>query len=47
MAEFVYKATKTSGEIVEGSMEGHDEKAVVRSLHQLGYIPVRVMPAGE
>jgi len=47
MAEFVYKATKLSGEIVEGSMEGHDEKAVVRSLHQLGYIPVRVIPAGE
>jgi general secretion pathway protein F len=47
MAEFVYKATKTSGEIVEGSMEGHDESAVVHSLHELGYIPVRVIPAGE
>jgi len=47
MAEFVYKATKTSGEIVEGSMEGRDEKAVVHSLHELGYIPVRVILAGE
>jgi len=47
MADFVYKATTISGQIVEGSMEGHDEKAVVRSLHQLGYIPVRVAAAGE
>ncbi len=47
MAEFVYKATNISGEIVEGSMEGRDEKAIVHSLHQLGYIPVRVIPAGE
>ncbi|NWF55262.1 MAG: type II secretion system F family protein [Syntrophaceae bacterium] len=47
MAEFVYKATNLSGQTVEGSMEGHDEKAVVRSLHQLGYIPVRVNPAAE
>jgi len=47
MAEFVYKATTLNGQVVEGSMEGHDEKAVVRSLHQLGYIPVRVTAAGE
>jgi len=47
MADFTYKATNMSGQIVEGSMEGHDEKAVVRSLHELGYIPVRVVAAGE
>jgi len=47
MAEFVYKATTLNGQVVEGSMEGHDEKAVVRSLHQLGYIPVRITAAGE
>jgi type II secretion system protein F len=46
MADFIYKATNMSGQVVEGSMEGHDEKAVVRSLHQLGYIPVRVVAAG-
>ncbi|KPK92716.1 MAG: hypothetical protein AMJ94_04525 [Deltaproteobacteria bacterium SM23_61] len=47
MADFIYKATNMSGQVVEGSMEGRDEKAVVRSLHQLGYIPVRVVAAGE
>ncbi len=47
MVDFIYKATNMSGQVVEGSMEGHDEKAVVRSLHELGYIPVRVMAAGE
>lgn len=44
MAEFFYKATTATGQIVEGAMEGRDEGAVVRSLHQLGYIPVRVAP---
>jgi general secretion pathway protein F len=47
MPEYTYKATSISGQIVEGAMEGHDEKAVVRSLHQLGYIPVRVAEVQE
>ncbi|HSR13363.1 MAG TPA: type II secretion system F family protein [Thermodesulfobacteriota bacterium] len=42
MAEYTYKATSLSGQIVEGSMEGRDEGAVVRSLQQMGLIPVRV-----
>ena len=45
MAEYLYKATTLSGQSVEGSMEGKDEDAVVRSLHQLGYIPVRISSA--
>jgi general secretion pathway protein F len=47
MADFAYKATSISGQVVEGSMEGRDEKAVVRSLQQMGYIPVRIVPAEE
>jgi general secretion pathway protein F len=47
MAEFLYKAATTGGQIVEGSMEGRDETAVVRSLHQMGYIPVRIALAIE
>jgi general secretion pathway protein F len=47
MAEFSYKATTLSGQTVEGSMEGKDESAVVQSLHQLGYIPIRILPARE
>jgi len=47
MAEYVYKATTLSGQTVEGSIEGKDEKAVVQSLHQLGYIPVRIASREE
>jgi general secretion pathway protein F len=47
MAEYLYKAATLGGQIVEGSMEGKDEKAIVQSLHQLGYIPVRIVSAQE
>ena len=47
MAEYLYKATTLSGQTVEGSIEGKDEKAVVQSLHQLGYIPVRIASREE
>jgi type II secretion system protein F len=47
MAEFTYKATTPAGQTVEGSMDGKDEAAVVQSLHQLGYIPIRISPARE
>jgi type II secretion system protein F len=47
MAEYTYKATTISGQVVEGSMDGRDEGAVVRSLQQMGYIPVKIVPAGD
>lgn len=47
MAEYTYKATSLSGQIVQGAMEGRDESAVVRSLQQMGYIPVRVTAARQ
>ncbi len=47
MPEYLYKATTLSGQTVEGSMEGRDEKAVVENLHQLGYIPIRLSSAEE
>src|SRR5512136_2553452 len=47
MSEYLYKATTISGQTVEGSMEGKDEENVVQSLHQLGYIPIRIISAGE
>ncbi len=47
MAEYLYKATTTSGQTVEGSMEGKDEAMVVKNLHQLGYIPIRIATAEE
>ena len=47
MAEYLYKAVTLSGQTVEGSMDGKDEEAVVQSLHQLGYIPIRILTAQE
>ncbi len=47
MSGYVYKATTLSGETVEGSMDGKDEAAVVQSLHQLGYIPIRITTTQE
>ncbi len=42
MPEFLYKATTVTGQNVEGRMDGKDEATVVQSLHQLGYIPIRI-----
>ena len=42
MPEFLYKATTVTGQSVEGRMDGKDEATVVQSLHQLGYIPIRI-----
>jgi len=42
MGDYLYKATTLSGQTVEGSMEGKDEEAIIHSLHQMGYIPIRI-----
>lgn len=47
MAEYLYKATTLNGQTIEGSIEGKDEKMVVQSLHQLGYIPIRIVSTDE
>ena len=47
MPEFLYRATTLSGQSVEGSMDGKDEAAVIQSLHQLGYIPIRITSTFE
>jgi general secretion pathway protein F len=47
MSEFLYKATTLTGQTVEGAMEGKDEETILRSLHQLGYIPIRIAPTDE
>ena len=47
MTEYLYKATTLGGQSVEGSMEGKDEETVVQSLHQLGYIPIRIISAAQ
>jgi len=47
MPEYLYKATTLSGQTVEGSIEGKDEETIVQLLHQLGYIPIRILSPGE
>ncbi|OGP65339.1 MAG: type II secretion system protein GspF [Deltaproteobacteria bacterium RBG_13_53_10] len=47
MPEYLYKATTLSGQTVEGSIEGKDEASVVQNLHQLGYIPIRIISVLE
>ena len=47
MPEYLYKATTLSGQTVEGSMDGKDEETIVESLHQLGYIPIRILSTQE
>src|SRR4030067_1230217 len=45
MVEFSNKATTLNGQTVEGLMEGKEQETVVQHLHQLGYIPIRILSA--
>jgi type II secretion system protein F len=47
MAEYLYKATTLNGQTVEGAMDGKDEETIIQSLHQLGYIPIRIVSYQE
>jgi len=47
MVEYLYKASTLSGQTVEGAMDGKDEEAIIQSLHQLGYIPIRIISQQE
>lgn len=47
MPEYLYKATTIAGQSVEGLIDGRDEETVVQSLHQLGYIPIRIASVQE
>ena len=47
MVEYLYKATTLSGQTVEGAMDGKDEEAIIQGLHQLGYIPIRIVSHEE
>ncbi|NWG02302.1 MAG: type II secretion system F family protein [Syntrophaceae bacterium] len=47
MAQYLYKAATLDGNTVEGIMDGSSEETIVQSLHQLGYIPIRIVSAQE
>jgi len=42
MPTYLYKATDSSGKIVNGSLEAEGEKGVVAELHNMGFIPIRI-----
>ena len=42
MPTYLYKATDSSGKIVNGSLEAEGEKGVVTELHDMGFIPIRI-----
>ena len=46
MPQFRYVAVAASAQRVEGRMEAADKSAVVRRLHALGHVPIRVEEAG-
>ncbi|PIX25707.1 MAG: type II secretion system protein GspF [Deltaproteobacteria bacterium CG_4_8_14_3_um_filter_45_9] len=47
MAQYLYRAATLDGQTVEGFMDGKDEENIVQSLHQLGYIPIRITSTQE
>ena len=42
MSTYLYKATDSSGKVVNGSLEAEAEKGVVAELHNMGFIPMRI-----
>ncbi len=47
MALFVYHATDASGNVVKGTLEARDKKALVDRLQDMGYFPIRVGSSAE
>jgi type II secretion system protein F len=42
MPTYSYKATDSAGKIVKGTLEAEQERGVVTSLHDMGYIPIKI-----
>ena len=42
MPTYLYKATDSSGKVLNGSLEAEGEKGVVTELHDMGFIPIRI-----
>lgn len=45
MMKFSYKAKKGPKEIVEGILEGENQRQIVDKLTGMGYVPIRIVPA--
>ena len=42
MYRYSYKAADDSGKIVEGALDALEEKEVVKELHNMGLMPIRI-----
>ncbi|MBU1902417.1 MAG: type II secretion system inner membrane protein GspF [Proteobacteria bacterium] len=42
MPTYLYKATDSSGKVVNGSLDAQGERGVVAELHDMGFIPIRI-----
>lgn len=47
MGNYAYKATDSSGRLIKGAIEAGDEREAVGRLQEMGYIPIRILPAGS
>ena len=47
MGNYAYKATDPSGRLIKGAIEAGDEREAVGRLQEMGYIPIRILPAGS
>jgi type II secretion system protein F len=47
MTLYSYKATDPSGKIMRATLEAPDEMAVAAKIQAMGYIPIRIIPAGK
>lgn len=47
MSKYAYKASDASGRIVKGTLEAADERGAAGNLQEMGYIPIRISPAGK
>ena len=47
MPQFHYQATTPQGNVIEGDMEAGEERIVVSRLHEQGYLPLRIVLAGQ
>lgn len=45
MPSFRYQATTAAGELIDGQFDAFDEVGVVRHLHRLNLLPIRIHPA--
>ncbi|MDD5722756.1 MAG: type II secretion system F family protein [Syntrophales bacterium] len=45
MQTFTYKATNSTGKVINGTLEASETKDAVARLQDMGYIPIRIAPA--